>query len=337
MKQQQIDSYKELPHWREYQPFFPESFRIKEQTIPQERWWQWGEAKIHIDEQNADQGKSIKFLLLHGGGGHGRLLAPLGLALRQQGYSSIAPDLPGYGLSQVSDGLITYSHWIDCCVDLILEEYRKDARPFILFGLSLGGMLAYYIAARIQALGLKEKPVIGVVSTTLCDGRDPEVKKGLSRYEWIGPMVLPFLDSLPSRLLSLRLPIRWVSKMNKISNDKALTNVVLRDKLGGGNRTPIHFLRSILTTVPDVEPENFRLCPLLLAHPEEDLMTPLDLSLRFYHRLAGEKRLALLKNAGHIPIEDPGWSELNIAVERFVADQERTLITQGLVEGVEKK
>lgn len=310
-------SYRTNLHWQQYQPFFPETFRVEGPDVPRERWWRWGNAEIHVDEQAAHQDKDIKFLLLHGGGGHGRLLAPLGMALKKQGYDSIAPDLPGYGLSEVTADLVTYSHWIDCCVDLILEEYRKDNKPFILFGLSLGGMLAYYVAARIQNLNLNEIPVIGVISTTLCDGRDNRVKKGLSRYQWLAPFMLPVLDHLPDWILAARMPIRWVSKMDKIANDRALAQVVLEDKLGGGNWTSLNFLRSIFKTVPDVEPEEFRLCPILLAHPEEDLMTPIELSLPFYQRIKAEKELVLLRNAGHVPIEEPGWSQLYDSVEAF--------------------
>ena len=182
-------------------------------------------------------------------------------------------------------------------------------------------MVGYYIAAKIQSLELEEKPVVGVVATTLCDGRDPMVMRGLNRFEWMAPIVFPILNALPDSLMKMRLPIRWVSKMDKIANDKALARVVINDQLGGGNWVPIHFLHSILTNVPEVEPEAFRLCPVLLAHPERDQMTPLELSLSFFHKLSAEKQLVVLKDAGHIPNEEPGWSELDLAIENFVRDK----------------
>ena len=74
MNQEQKKSYLHTNYWLQYQSFFPKAFRVDEQLSPSERWWRWGEADIHLDEQTANNNKKVKFLLLHGGGGHGRLL-----------------------------------------------------------------------------------------------------------------------------------------------------------------------------------------------------------------------------------------------------------------------
>ena len=45
--------------------------------------------------------KKHKLILLHGGGGNGRLLSPIGVFFQKLGYECIAPDLPGFGLTKI--------------------------------------------------------------------------------------------------------------------------------------------------------------------------------------------------------------------------------------------
>ena len=48
---------------------------------------------------------------------------------------------------------------------------------------------------------------------------------------------------------------------------------MIRDRLGGGNWVPARFLRTLMTTAPAIEPEQFTVCPVLLAHQGVDRMT----------------------------------------------------------------
>ncbi|MDF3885246.1 MULTISPECIES: alpha/beta fold hydrolase [Cupriavidus] len=54
----------------------------------------------------------------HGGGGYGRLFAPIGKLLHGAGYEVVAPDPPGYGLSRAPSSLVTYKAWTDLLCDL---------------------------------------------------------------------------------------------------------------------------------------------------------------------------------------------------------------------------
>jgi len=57
----------------------------------------------------------------------------------------------------------------------------------------------------------------------------------------------------------------------------------------------------------------------LLAHPAEDQWTPFAASELFFRRIKGPKQLVMLENAGHIPVEEPGISQLEQAVRHFIA------------------
>jgi alpha-beta hydrolase superfamily lysophospholipase len=95
---------------------------------------------------------------------------------------------------------------------------------------------------------------------------------------------------------------------------------VARDRLGGGGRVSLRFLRTYLASVPEVEPEEFTACPVVLAHPADDRWTPVELSLPFFERLASGKRLVMLEGCGHMPVEEPGLTRLAEALGRLVGE-----------------
>ena len=95
--------YAELDHWRKCQRFLPARMQLTEGREPTEEWWMWGDAEIHLDRY-AMPAAPLTVVLLHGGGGNGRLLAPFGLMLHKHGYEAVLPDLPGYGLSLAPAG-----------------------------------------------------------------------------------------------------------------------------------------------------------------------------------------------------------------------------------------
>lgn len=100
---------------------------------------------------------------------------------------------------------------------------------------------------------------------------------------------------------------------------RELSELVRADKLGGGSWVPARFLRTLMTTAPDLEPEQFDVCPVLLAHPGVDRMTDIALSRRFFERLAAPKRMLVLDGASHMPTEHPGVDQLEAAVLEFMA------------------
>src|SRR5688572_13610590 len=113
-----------------------------------------------------------------------------------------------------------------------------------------------------------------------------------------------------------------VSKMHRISNRPELSALVKADKLGGGSWVPARFLRTLMSTAPDIEPEDFRVCPVLLAHPGVDRMTDIALSRRFFDRLAAPKRMVVLEGASHMPTEQPGVDQMQRAVVEMLREIE---------------
>ena len=71
-------------------------------------------------------------------------------------------------------------------------------------------------------------------------------------------------------------------------------------------------------STPPIQPEDFDVCPVLLVHPEHDRMTPLALSDAFLARIRAPTRRCILEGAGHMPLEEPGISQLRRAALAFL-------------------
>jgi alpha-beta hydrolase superfamily lysophospholipase len=137
------------------------------------------------------------------------------------------------------------------------------------------------------------------------------------------PVIEPVLMNLPAFLDGLPVPMRLVINMRGVANDPKLSEVIAADPRAGGNAMPVGFLRTFLASGPLVEPEAFDVCPVLLTHPAHDRWTDVALSRPFFDRLKVPKRLMMLGNAGHLPIEEPGASELRAAILDCLAEQGR--------------
>ena len=308
----QLPTYDAHPTWRRYQPFFPEGMRCTPASLPTESYWRWRGIDVHLDRVPVPS-SPVKVIVLHGAGAYGRVMAPAAVLAQRYGYETVAPDLPGYGLTRVKRRDMTYPLWIDCVCDLIDAELARDARPVVLFGVSLGGLLAYQAAAR-------SRRVIGLIATTLADPRERAVRRGFARYPFLGTGGLWLLSKLAPLTDGLPLPMAFMSRMGNISNRPELSALVKSDKLGGGTWVPARFLRTLMTTAPAIEPEQFDVCPVLLAHPGDDRMTDIALSRRFFERLAAPKRMVVLDGASHMPTEHPGVDQLERAVLDFMSE-----------------
>ncbi|MGW4248524.1 alpha/beta hydrolase [Nocardia sp. NPDC004722] len=267
---------------------------------PESTWWQWRDARVHIERMPRAEA-AVRMLLVHGGGGHAAVMWPFAALAAQLGFEVVVPDLPGYGRTEVrSAAAVRYSDWVDCVADLVRAEKAVDPRPLVVFGASMGGMLAYEAAARTGV-------VDAIAVTCLLDPRSPQARRAIGRFGWLGRhgawLLVPALDRI-------RVPMRLVANMTAMSNRAELTTTVITDPHGGGVWMPLGFLRTYLRSAPFVEPEDFTICPVWLLHPGADRWTPLAISLAYFDRITAPKHLVILDEAGHYPVEDPGIRQL---------------------------
>lgn len=301
-----VSSYEELSHWRRHLALYPPELDVAGSVV--EQWWRWRGLDVHLDRIPAPRSRFV-VILVHGAGGYGRVLAPFAGLIGVENAEVIAPDLPGYGLTRTEEP-VDYRMWADCVADLVHSETQRSGRPVVLVGASMGGMVAYDVAATVGAAGL--------VATCLLDPRDRAVRRGIARLPWLGVAGPRLLNAAAPAADRLQVPIRWIADMAAVSNNPHLSSLVASDPAGGGNRVSLRFLRTFLDSTPRLEPEEFNACPVLLTHPAADTWTPVELSRPFFDRIAAPKELVMLDNAGHMPVEQPGLTQLRRALGRLL-------------------
>lgn len=112
----------------------------------------------------------------------------------------------------------------------------------------------------------------------------------------------------------------WDWRGNKIHLDvyarkDASCKVIL---VHGGGKVSFRFLRTFMNYNPELEPEKFDVCKILLMHPGLDPWTPFKISKTFYDKLKAPKKLVILEGAGHFPYEEPGLSMASNSLKEFI-------------------
>lgn len=284
-----------------YADFIPATYSAT-MTPPTSTWWQWRDTRVRI-ARAAVPAAPTRVMVIHGGGGYSGALWPAAMVAAGDGVEVLAPDLPLYGDTEVPDPAgVRYNHWVDLLCDLVRAERTADPRPLILFGASMGGMLAYETAARTRLIA-------AVLATCLLDVSDPRARAAATRYRWMGrpaPAILRAIDPVLGRV---RLPIRWMADMANMSSDPRLSRLCAADPRGGGANVPLGFLTSWMN-FRHAAPESFNAAPVTLVAPAADKWTQPELSVGFLQRISAPTTLVMLENCGHFPIEEPGLARL---------------------------
>ncbi|OYN90495.1 alpha/beta hydrolase [Parenemella sanctibonifatiensis] len=286
-----------------YAAFLPPDRRPAAELAPEETWWSWRGHDIHIARARSSDAPA-RVLVIHGAGGHSEALWPIAALLADQGLDIAAVDLPLYGRTSSPDPAgVRYDDWVRLLVDLV--EAEREARPLILLGASIGGMLAYEVAAR-------SPHVAAVAATCLLDPRDWRARAHMTRFGPLGILGGPLSALARGRLARTMIPMSWVANLSKMSRNPGLSRLCATDRLGGGAKVPLGFLASYLRH-RHAPPESMA-TPVALLHPSEDAWTPVELSMRTLRRLASPSSVVMLRQCGHFPIEEPGLTDLLTAV-----------------------
>lgn len=303
--------YADSPSWRDYRALLPPS--LAPRTDPEESSWRYRDDEVHLDTWiPGEPPRRMTVVLVHGGGGNGRILAPLASALMALGHRVVCPDLPGYGLTvRQSARPVTYGDWVDLVAALAEREAKSRGAPVALFGLSMGGLTAVHAALRAPC-------VAAVVATTLLDLSDDRAFDSATRTRWLGAASRWLFRVAPGSVDRISLPLRWLAPLGRMSSDPALCRYFTEDPLLGRLRVPLSLFRTARALpLPERARTDF---DLLLAHPAADRWTPLELSQAVFDRLACRKERVVLEHAEHMPIELPG--------SRVLIDRTHALLTR---------
>src|SRR5688572_24051346 len=228
-----FDLYAEHPLAAEYAALVPSEYRADAIVAPREEWWTWRTHEVHVDRTLPDvtaPARELTVVLVHGGGGNGRLLAPIAIALARAGYEVVAPDLPPYGLTRMGSEPLTYDAWVAIVSDLARAEHARNGRRIVLFGLSMGGMTAYHVAARAKVEGWGSA-LFGIIATTMMDLRDPLVVDAVVARTFLARIGRLAMRLVPSVVDAVWRPVTDVAPVHLVANDPKLVDLVLRDPL----------------------------------------------------------------------------------------------------------
>jgi pimeloyl-ACP methyl ester carboxylesterase len=300
-----MQEYETSQSWLRYRALLESRFNLHIERKPIETWRQIRGHVIHLDEWQPLTQKGT-LILVHGGGGNGRILAPIGDFAAAQGWRVLAPDLPGYGLTRPApDFRWDYAEW-PAVVAAIADE---TPGPVVLMGLSVGGMTAIFAAEAAQK-------VQGVIATTLIDMGDPAIFMRAARWRALGAASLLGFRLTPWLADRIALPLRLAAPMHAMSSDPEMQAYFMYDELLGAMRVPARFFRTMhARKAPTLKPR----CPVLLVHPGADAWTPTALSRPAFERIEGEKEMIELSNGSHLPVEQPARNELRSHIERFLS------------------
>lgn len=300
------------PGVADYASFLPAPWRERVDLEPSRTWWDWRGHEVHVlRRRNPDA--PVRVVLVHGAGGHSAALWPVASLLPEDHVELSAVDMPLYGATVSPDpAAVRYEDWVALLCAFVDSE--DDGRPLVLLGASIGGMLAYEVAARTG-------DAAAVVATSLLDPRDPRVRAVITRFGRLGVLGGPLARLLPAGLARRQISMSRVAALSRMSRDPGLSRLCAADTHGGGARVSLGFLASFLT-YRHAPPEHMRV-PVTLAHPAKDDWTPAEVSTRWLSRIAAPAEMVMLRECGHFPIEDPGLADLVSAVERVIRHAQR--------------
>lgn len=310
--------YQNQSTWRELNQTMPAEFRLDDNHLPTEEWYDWQGHRVHLDCYRNDKAKA-KVILFHGVGTNGRQMQMvIGHFLAKQGFETIAIDMPTYGMTEVNPNkTVIYDDWIALGNAYLSVEQAKDNRPIFLYGLSAGGMVAYDVASLNGKSGGK---VSGIIGMTFLDQNIPLVRNETTRNALIAHIGTPLMPiSVKLGLGKFKMKMSLASKMWALCNDKTAQKIFMRDKTSAGNSVSLAFLNSYMYAKRPVNPQDFDVCPILLTQPEKDYWTPLAHSEPFLNQIKKQAvKTVILPNGGHYPVEHEALSVLHKEALAFI-------------------
>ncbi len=230
-------------------------------------------------------GGPIGVLLIHGFTGAPQEMRRLGVFLADRGRTVLGIRLPGHGTRPEDLREVTWRDWAEA-VAAGAGTLRERCEHVFLCGLSLGGVLALYEAARQPPDGL-------IVMASPYRIRDIRL-----RFLWLLKWLIPHVGKPSS---DLRDPEAQAERISYSWYPVTAVEEVVRA------------IQAAAARLPQVQ------CPALLIYSRSDRTVPPDQGWAIYHRLGSrDKTIHWLVHSGHVIPEDIEREEVFEQIERFI-------------------
>ncbi|MEV6118301.1 alpha/beta fold hydrolase [Streptomyces sp. NPDC052109] len=239
-------------------------------------------AGIHYDDLGPSTGLPV--LLIHGHPFNRSLWAPQAKALSEAGYRVVAPDLRGYGSSDVTPGKVFLSDFAD---DLAALLDHLGIERAVVGGVSMGGQIAMEFRRRhprrVHAL---------VLSDTSAPAETDEGKEFRNRLA--DRLLAEGMDGYAGEVIDKMLAAYNVSAMPDVA-ERVLDMMRATDPRGAAaalrGRAERPDYRDTLPAVRE---------PVLIVVGADDVYTPIT-DAEEIHRLVPHATMASIEDAGHLP------------------------------------
>lgn len=299
-----MDYYSNHPEWKS---FFSPTFARHVGEKVQEQWIDSTGTKIHLDLYiNSHTAPTI--IYCHGLSSCGRMMGHLVSRLFAKGYNVICPDLVGFGMTTQKYGSGTMDQFVQNLLDVVDYTKTQFTGPRFLTGISMGGGLSYYAAAR-------GADVSGIACFCLMDFSSP-LTWTISHHGYHLQYIVPLLRVARKIFPHAYLPIRsFLNAQNLCSNDQIIEIFKTHPLIV--RKYTFEAAYSLLSTPPSVPFEKFLRLPVMVVHAEDDRLIPEWISRLNYDKLPGKKKYLSLKNCGHIPLQPSALEEYSSGLDRW--------------------
>ena len=251
-----------------------------------------------------DEGQGQPVLLVHGFPLDHSMWSNQIAALSQR-YRVIAPDLRGFGGSDVTEGCVTMQQFADDLATL-LDQLKVD-RPVVFCGLSMGGYVAWQFVAR-HADRLKQ--LIVCDTRAIADSKETAEGREKSAQKVFAEGAKVVADAM--------LPKLFYRPENAMSNEPIYVQQT-RDIMLKTNPKGIAAALRGMAQRPDVTSQLGRInVPTLVICGQHDAISP-PAEMRKIAEGIPQAKYVEIEGAGHMaPLEKP--AEVNAAILSFLAE-----------------
>jgi len=213
-------------------------------------------------------------LLIHGGTGTPAVMKPMGEYLATEGISVLGIRLKGFGTSEQEWLETKHADWINSAEEGV-EELRRHCEKAFLAGLSMGGSLALYLAAKHR------KDICGVIS--ICAPAGPQ-----------------FLDNFRKRFAPL-------SRENLPQANFTATDIKDKNVTAGGYEHHYPILNLEWAKVVEKSNRGIKsiICPALIIQAKNDHVIDPQTAEWIYQNIGSKKKeIVWLENSYHMATID---------------------------------
>jgi carboxylesterase len=233
------------------------------------------------------RGSANGLLVLHGFTGSPHSMRPLAQAFAEGGYSVEMPLLPGHGTSAEDLIPMRFDDFAGA-VEAAYEELASRSEKTVVAGLSMGGTLTCWLAAR-------HPEIAGIVL--------------------VNPLVAPAADSFRDILTSSL--AAGIDRMPGIGSDIAKEGVTEL----AYDATPLEALLSLFDAVAELRPQLGEIrCPALLLQSRSDHVVPHESGDVFVAETGGPVERVWLEDSYHVATLDNDAGEIGKRAVAFASE-----------------